>query len=357
MAQKRIPVLEDFSWQLPIKKATTVTPPTLVNGERYLVPAGATGAWAGQDSKIAWADATTWHFDAPAVGWVVFLIYTDPTLNNVIYFDGTDWRDFSSLFGGDYLPQLPGAVEDYIPQWDADGVALKEGKILRATVRPDGTADDISLVTEKAVRDAIEAVLAASDAMVFVGTIAADGLISSPKYPEADGKYFGTGASGTKVTDYSAGWTFKAIADIPTSISDFPEALEAGDMVIAINDDIDSSFDLADFFAVQANVDGAVTNTSGGTDGNIVIFDGGTGRVIKDSGLSLTDITDHLADDTIHFLEGDIDHNNIQNIGVYKHVGVDEHINTRALHRQTYYVAPLKSIVWDDAEVVPTQVN
>lgn len=44
----------------------TATPPAAVQGERYLVYTGATGAWAGQDGKIAEANTTPdWDFITP----------------------------------------------------------------------------------------------------------------------------------------------------------------------------------------------------------------------------------------------------------------------------------------------------
>jgi hypothetical protein len=46
-------------------------------------------------------------------------------------------------------------TENYIPQWTSSAKTLKDGLALRATVRASGTADDLSVPTEKGVVDAI----------------------------------------------------------------------------------------------------------------------------------------------------------------------------------------------------------
>lgn len=348
--QKRIPVLEDHSWQPPVL-AIANTPTVTSTGARYLVGTSPTGAFAGQANKIAWKDDVSWHFDTPSAGWEVAVIDVD----KLYHFNGTVWT--SRPASGDFIKANPSSTANKIPTWDGvTGDKLNDGLELRQVIRASGIADDTGVASEKAVRDAIEAVLAAADAMVFIGTVNAAGLISAPKYPDVNGKYFGSGATGTKITDYSAGWTFKASAEIPTTVSGFGKKLEQGDMIIAIND-FDSAFDIADFSGIQTNIDGAVTGPASATDGHVAIFDGTTGKVIKDSGLKLSDITEHLNDDDIHFTEDSIDHDNIQNIGTYKHAGIDAHIGTQSIHRQTNYVSSLKCIVWDDSAVLPSETN
>lgn len=50
------------------------------------------------------------------------------------------------------------------------------------------------------------------------------------------------------------------------------------------------------------------------------------------SGVDLTAILAHIADGTIHFIEGAIDHVNILNIGTTSHADVDTHIGDATLH-------------------------
>ena len=56
--------------QLAVRSRSLAAPPgSPADGERWIVGAGATGAWAGQSNKIAaWQDGA-WSFFAPAVGW------------------------------------------------------------------------------------------------------------------------------------------------------------------------------------------------------------------------------------------------------------------------------------------------
>ncbi len=65
-----------------VKTRTNGTPPVgPVDGERAIVPAGATGAWSGQTNKIAsWTTkdpanpAGVWEFYTPKEGFVVYSI-------------------------------------------------------------------------------------------------------------------------------------------------------------------------------------------------------------------------------------------------------------------------------------------
>ncbi len=64
----------DVLVQPRILSATTTTPPaTPTDGDAYIVPSGATGAWTGKDGKIArWTDKLTtaaWEFIQPKKGW------------------------------------------------------------------------------------------------------------------------------------------------------------------------------------------------------------------------------------------------------------------------------------------------
>lgn len=74
-AQKHIPVNEaltrlDALFMLSVFARTTGTPPTApAEGDRWIVPAGAAGDWAGRDQRIAtWVNGG-WDFIVPLVGW------------------------------------------------------------------------------------------------------------------------------------------------------------------------------------------------------------------------------------------------------------------------------------------------
>ena len=91
-------------------------------------------------------------------------------------------------------------------------------------------------------------------------------------------------------TDYQVGQTFR-VAEAGTYAG---VECEAGDLIIVIADYADTFKD-SDFLVVQANVDGAVTGPDASTDANIVVFDGTTGRKIKDSSVTIASVSDAVA--------------------------------------------------------------
>lgn len=67
---------------------TTTTPPTSpTEGALYVIPADATGAWAGQSTKIAHYLNGAWAFYTPTNGWYLFSIADA----GFIWFNGTTW--------------------------------------------------------------------------------------------------------------------------------------------------------------------------------------------------------------------------------------------------------------------------
>ncbi len=64
-----------------LSRTTTAPPGSPADGDRYIVPAGATGSWSGQTNKIAsWTTkdpanpAGVWEFYTPKEGFVVYSI-------------------------------------------------------------------------------------------------------------------------------------------------------------------------------------------------------------------------------------------------------------------------------------------
>ena len=103
----------------------------------------------------------------------------------------------------------------------------------------------------------------ANDAMVFKGTL-------------------GTGGTATSLpaTHYQ-GWTYKVI----TAGTWAGVTCEVGDMVICITDG--TSANNAHWTVVQSNIDGAVTGPASSASGNVVTFNGTTGKLIQDSGFTI----------------------------------------------------------------------
>ena len=73
--------------QLSVKDRTTTTPPSSpIEGDRWIIPAGATGMWAGKTNQIAlWTDAA-WTWLVPLAGWVC---YIEP--EGVVVYAGGAW--------------------------------------------------------------------------------------------------------------------------------------------------------------------------------------------------------------------------------------------------------------------------
>lgn len=92
-------------------------------------------------------------------------------------------------------------------------------------------------------------------------------------------------------TDYKVGQTFR-VAEAGTYAG---QECETGDLIIVIKDYAAEGASNADFLVVQANVDGAVTGPDASTDANIVVFDGATGRKIKDSTVTIASVQDAIA--------------------------------------------------------------
>ena len=97
----RLVAEETFSWQKPVIDKDLATPPAATaGGNRYIVGAGAIGAWAGQDGKVAWDYASAWHFDTPIAGWIAWV--TDEAK---YYNYTTAWNEFIS--GGTGVTNIP----------------------------------------------------------------------------------------------------------------------------------------------------------------------------------------------------------------------------------------------------------
>ncbi len=109
------PVNDDLlyidSTTFPIVESMTFTaPPDNVQpGQKFILPANPTGAWAGQDGKLAVYIEGAWVFYVPREGWRVRL----RSLNAFIWFNGTTWEDERN--GQD--PTNPGTDPDVKPTY------------------------------------------------------------------------------------------------------------------------------------------------------------------------------------------------------------------------------------------------
>lgn len=146
---------------------------------------------------------------------------------------------------------------------------------------------DARLATQKAVKAYVDAIVTggASDVMIFKGIIDAS---TNPNYPAAD-----------------AGNLYKI--SVAGKIGGASGAnVEVGDTVYCIVDGSAAGTQAAvgaNWVISQVNIDGAVVGPASATDGHVVVFDGATGKLMKDSGLTLAG--SNTGDQTIA-LTGDV---------------------------------------------------
>ena len=70
-----------------ISRSTTAPPGSPNTVDKYIVPSGATGAWAENTNKITWYEHNAWFFITPPVGFTVPI----QDENNEVYWTGSTW--------------------------------------------------------------------------------------------------------------------------------------------------------------------------------------------------------------------------------------------------------------------------
>jgi len=81
-------------------RSLTTPPATPLEGEAWIVPAGATGAWTGHATEIAAFQSGAWRFLDPAPGWQLY----DRSDKTQLVFDAGVWTPIAAL--GAALPRL-----------------------------------------------------------------------------------------------------------------------------------------------------------------------------------------------------------------------------------------------------------
>ena len=165
-----------------------------------------------------------------------------------------------------------GLKVDKIVVGNGNSTVKTSDKGITATA-PSSSSDDSTVPTSKAVWTAVSNGIAAADAMIYRGTIAGGS----------------TGAYGTLTPFANNGWTYK----VTTAGKIDGKAVEIGDMLICNTDGTSAATSsnystiAANWDVIQANIDGAVTGPSSSTNEHVAVFNGGTGKVIKDSGFTI----------------------------------------------------------------------
>lgn len=156
-----------------------------------------------------------------------------------------------------YDGAVPGNYTPYVVF--STGSTTQNGVILKGVALPSSN-------TDAANKQYVDNAFQANDAMLFKGTIGTGGTVT------------------TLPNTHSQGWTYKVI----TAGTYAGKQCEIGDMIICVVDGTAANND--DWTVVQSNIDGAVTGPASSMDGNIAVFDGTSGKVIKNgiavSGLS-----------------------------------------------------------------------
>ena len=76
-----------------ISTTLTVPPGSPVDGDRYIIGSGATGAWAGKDLNVALSSSGAWLFLVPKVGWTAW----DTANGYELTWNGTAWISASEV--------------------------------------------------------------------------------------------------------------------------------------------------------------------------------------------------------------------------------------------------------------------
>jgi hypothetical protein len=87
-------LVSSHPWQPTVLSATLTTPPSSpTDGDRYVVPVGATGAWASLVGRIAYAVGGAWSSYAASEGWQVY----DIANNKSLIFKNAAWSEVVSM--------------------------------------------------------------------------------------------------------------------------------------------------------------------------------------------------------------------------------------------------------------------
>jgi len=70
-----------------LSRTVTAPPASPADGDRYIIPSGATGAWAGKAGQIAVWIGGAWEYHAPKTGWLAYIAAED----KLAAYKGSSW--------------------------------------------------------------------------------------------------------------------------------------------------------------------------------------------------------------------------------------------------------------------------
>lgn len=232
-------------------------------------------------------------------GWLIYNTVDD----KLKFYNGTQWVSIGT--GGGASIDIDTSIDEHSTNADAAGAkavydfvtgemqdirSVTNGKVLKVGSNGDVegieidsavTENSTKLITSGLVFAAIQSAVSAFDAMKFKGTVNAAGVITSTD-TALNNKNI------TTLTEYKNGWTFKASATIPTSVLGTDKPAETGDMIIICGNL--NAYDATKVSIIQGNVDGVVVGPASATDETIAIYDGVSGKSIKASIITKTQL-------------------------------------------------------------------
>lgn len=111
--------ISDGDWQQSVLDKDLTAPPGGESvGDRYIVAAGATGAWAGHDDEIAEWGGANWSFTVPTEGTFAWVEDED----TLYVFDGKAWTLFSGGAGGVPIDVSAVSVSGVQNAWQPGGL-------------------------------------------------------------------------------------------------------------------------------------------------------------------------------------------------------------------------------------------
>lgn len=81
--------------QLAVISMSLTAPPAAVEGDRYIIGSGATGAWAGKDLNVTFYTNGAWVFLIPREGWLIW----DEATADIYVWTGATWDSYAAAAG------------------------------------------------------------------------------------------------------------------------------------------------------------------------------------------------------------------------------------------------------------------
>lgn len=147
----------------------------------------------------------------------------------------------------------------------------KEGEV-KTEFAPETEASQVSIASESGSPSTVEEeinVLRQKTGSIVSGGVVFKGSLTS--------------TSGLPTVMYKAGWQY-IVKDAGTYAGN---VCEEGDMVLCIKDYASGSASNSDWTVIQVNIQGAVTGPASSVANRVAIFDGTSGKIIKDSGFTI----------------------------------------------------------------------